>query len=146
MAKSATKKAKRDTKPTGRPKAEIDQKAFEGLCVLQCSKREMSNFFNVSDRTLERWCVETYKEPFVEVFTKKRVGGLISHRRAGFKLAQSNAAVWIFCSKNWLGMKDVPDDPEGAESVKPVKITIVERDASRCERPASEVPTCAEQV
>ena len=34
-----------------RPKKEIDQKEFEKLCALQCTKAEIAGFFNVSEDT-----------------------------------------------------------------------------------------------
>jgi hypothetical protein len=108
----------------GRPSAEIDKKTFEGLCGIQCSKKEICQFYNISSRTLERWCKKTYDKNFVAIFDEKRSIGLISHRRAGFELAKTNAAVWIFLSKNILGMRDQPQE-EDAESTKPQSVKII---------------------
>jgi len=97
-------------KKMGRPKIEIDQGIFEGLCGIQCSKKEICQVLNITKRTLERWCKRTYDMTFVAVFNEKRVTGIISLRRHGFKLAETNAAVWIFHAKNILGMTDrIPD-------------------------------------
>lgn len=89
-----------------RPRKEIDQKDFEKLCALQCTKEEMCGFFDVSDKTLESWCKRTYKEGFSEVFNQKRGRGKISLRRAQFRLAETNANMAIFLGKNYLGQTD----------------------------------------
>jgi hypothetical protein len=115
----------------GRPSAEIDKKTFEGLCGIQCSKNEICQFYNISTRTLERWCKSTYKKNFVAIFSEKRSIGLISHRRAGFELAKTNAAVWIFLSKNILGMKDNPQEDPANTTPTPVTVTIQTEDMSK---------------
>ena len=90
----------------GRPHIEIDKDQFEKLCSLQCTKEDIAGWFNVSEDTIERFCGREYNENFAVVFSKKRVPGLISLRKAGFDLAKKNAAVHIFYAKNYLGMKD----------------------------------------
>ena len=122
--------SKSKAKKMGRPKKEIDQKAFEGLCGLQCTKNEICEFFGISSKTLNKWCKEIYKQTFSLVFVKKGVTGKISHRRAGFKLAKTNAAVWIFLAKNMLGMKDQPIDDDDIPTASPVSVMIQVTDAS----------------
>lgn len=90
----------------GRPKKEIDMEQFEKLCGLQCTLEEICAWFNVTDKTLNSWCIENYEQTFSEVFAEKRNKGKISLRRAGFELAKKNAAVHIFYAKNYLGMRD----------------------------------------
>lgn len=97
----------------GRPKKHIDKKQFESLCALQCTQEEICNFFDVTDKTLTRWCKETYKCYFSEAFKKFSVGGKISLRRYQFKLAEKNTAMAIWLGKQWLGQKD-----EGVEREK----------------------------
>ena len=89
-----------------RPRKESDQKDFESLCALQCTKEEICGFFDVSDKTLENWCKRTYSEGFSEVFKKKRGKGKISLRRAQFRLAEKSASMAIWLGKQWLGQKD----------------------------------------
>lgn len=86
-----------------RPKKEINEESFEKLCALQCTKREVCFFFDVTEKTLMRWCRETYGESFSRIFQKKRVAGLISLRRAQFVLAMKSPAMAIFLGKNYLG-------------------------------------------
>lgn len=89
-----------------RPRKEIDQKNFESLCGLQCTKEEICSFFDVTDKTLESWCKRTYKAGFSEVFKQKRGKGKISLRRNQFRLAEKNANMAIWLGKQYLGQKD----------------------------------------
>lgn len=89
-----------------RPRKEIDQKNFESLCGLQCTKEEICGFFDVTDKTLESWCKRTYEAGFSEVFRQKRGKGKISLRRNQFRLAEKNANMAIWLGKQYLGQKD----------------------------------------
>ena len=99
-----------------RPLKELDKKQFENLCGLQCTKEEICSFFEVTDKTLERWCKRTYKAGFSEVFRQKRGKGKISLRRAQFRLAEKNANMAIFLGKQYLGQRDQPDTDVGRKN------------------------------
>lgn len=96
------------------PRKEIDRKNFENLCGLQCTKQEICDFFETTDKTLENWCKREYEAGFSEVFRQKRGLGKISLRRAQFQLAQKNASMAIWLGKNILGQKDTPDETSAA--------------------------------
>ena len=103
-----------------RPLKEISQKDFEKLCGLQCTKEEICGFFDVTDKTLERWCKRIYKQGFSEVFKQKRGAGKISLRRNQFELAKKNANMAIWLGKQYLDQRE-PDSrndgkPQGAEN------------------------------
>lgn len=101
-----------------RPLKEISQKDFEKLCGLQCTKGEICCFFDVTDKTLERWCKRTYRKGFSEVFEQKRGTGKISLRRSQFELATKNASMAIWLGKQYLGQRDAPEeDRDGAAFV-----------------------------
>ena len=117
-------------KKMGRPKKEIDQKAFEGLCGIQCTRPEVCQFFGITDKTLDRWCKATYNMTFSAIFKVKRGTGIVSLRRTGFELAKTNGSVYIFLSKNYLGLKDKPEGDEISEPL-PVSINIIHKDASK---------------
>lgn len=89
-----------------RPRKEIDQKQFEKLCGLQCTKDEICAFFDITDKTLDAWCRRIYKENFSVVFAKKRGLGKISLRRSQWRLAEKSPAMAIFLGKQFLGQKD----------------------------------------
>ena len=92
----------------GRPYKEIDKAQFENLCALQCTKSEICAWFDVTDKTLERWCKRTYGAGFSEVFAAKRGKGVISVRRALYQNAvqKGNVKAQIFWLKNHGGMTD----------------------------------------
>lgn len=89
-----------------RPRTEISRLEFEKLCALQCNLNEIASFFDCSPDTIERWCVREYGESFAETFAKKRGAGMISLRRAQFRLAEKSATMAIFLGKNYLGQED----------------------------------------
>lgn len=90
----------------GRPKKEIKQNEFEKLCGLQCTKEEICAFFEITDKTLDRWCKETYRRGFSDVFREKRGLGRISLRRKQWKLADKSATMAIFLGKQYLDQTD----------------------------------------
>lgn len=91
----------------GRPKIEIDQEQFEKLCAFQCTLEEISDWFRVSEDTIERWCESTYNKLFKEVYKEFQGRGKVSLRRMQFKIAEKNATMAIFLGKQYLGQKDV---------------------------------------
>jgi hypothetical protein len=108
------KKEKQDVKPVinkgGRPKKEIDQDQFEKLCEWQCTQSEICEWFGITDKTLTRWCKETYGVGFSEVFKVKRQKGLISLRRSQFELAKKNATLSIWLGKQYLGQRNIKEE------------------------------------
>lgn len=100
----------RPKKLEGKTKAEKDKirNDFEKLCLMQCTEAEICAFFDVTDKTLARWCKEEYGISFSEVYKSKSEAGKISIRRAQFQLAQKSAAMAIFLGKQYLGQKDNP--------------------------------------
>lgn len=91
---------------TGRPKIEINWKEAEKLCSLQCTQKEIADWFHISVDTLDRRLRQEQHMTFADFFQKNRVAGLISLRRNMFQMSQRSAAMAIFLGKNWLGMKD----------------------------------------
>lgn len=90
-----------------RPRKEIDQKQFENLCGLQCTKLEICGWFDITDKTLDSWCKRTYNKGFSEVYAQKREKGKISLRRAQFQLAEKgNATMLIWLGRQYLGQTD----------------------------------------
>ncbi len=89
-----------------RPRKEINKTEFERLCGLQCTKIEICDWFDITDKTLESWCRREYKKGFSEIFSEKRSKGKISLRRAQFQLAMKSPAMAIFLGKNYLGQSD----------------------------------------
>ena len=93
----------------GRPKKEIDQRVFESLCGIQCTQTEVCAVLDCDDKTLTKWCKETYNMSFSDVFAEKRKSGLVSLRRMQWKHAERNPAMAMFLGKNYLGQTDKQD-------------------------------------
>lgn len=108
--------------PGGRPPIEIDQKQFENLCGLQCTKEEIADFFGCSEDTIDRWCIRTYEKSFAVIFREKRSNGKISLRRKQWKLADKSAAMAIFLGKNILGQTDnvVVENPSQVSTIEKI--------------------------
>lgn len=111
-----------EKKKTGRPEKVIDRKQFESLCALQCTLFEVCSFFDVTDKTLSKWCHKEYGMSFSEIFAIKRGAGQISLRRSQFKLAEKNAAMAIWLGKQYLEQKDVVEvtDPEAFKRAREI--------------------------
>lgn len=94
----------------GRPRLEISAKTFEGLCSINCTKEEMCGVLGCDEKTLTKWCKETYGEGFSDIYKKKSANGKASLRRMQFKAAESgNATMQIWLGKQYLGQKDKQD-------------------------------------
>lgn len=92
---------------TGRPKIEINQDIFEGLCNIQCTLEEISGILRVSEDTIERWCRRTYSRTFADALKRLGATGRESIRRAQFKLALAgNPTMLIWLGKQILGQRD----------------------------------------
>ena len=101
----------------GRPRKEIKKEQFETLCGYQCTEEEICGVLDVSEKTLIKWCKETYGKTFSKVFAEKRMAGRVSLRRKQWKIADSNATMAIFLGKQFLGQSDNPivDEAETAD-------------------------------
>jgi len=89
-----------------RPKKQIDKRMFERLCSIQCTKDEMCNVFECDEKTLTRWCKETYGLSFSDAFKKESAGGKISLRRNQFRMSENNVTMAIWLGKQYLGQRD----------------------------------------
>lgn len=90
----------------GRPKKEIEITQFEGLCKIQCTKDEICGVFDIDEKTLTRWCKDTYGVGFSDIRRVKSAAGLASLRRAQFKLAENNASMAIWLGRQFLGQSE----------------------------------------
>ena len=94
-------------KKMGRPKIEISQSIFEGLCHIQCTKEEIAATLRCDEDTINTWCKETYKQTFSVVFDQKRKGGWSSLRRKQWEVALSgDKTMLIWLGKQYLGQSD----------------------------------------
>lgn len=94
----------------GRPRKNIDQQQFEGMCQIQATQNEICLVLGVSDKTLNAWCRRTYGKTFSDIFKQKRGIGKISLRRKQWKLAERSATMAIFLGKQYLDQRDFKED------------------------------------
>lgn len=108
----------------GRPKAVIDKKTFEGLCFIQATKEEICSIFDVNEKTLTRWCKDTYNCGFYDILKEKSAGGKSSLRRAQWQSAQKgNVVMQIWLGKNWLDQRDKVENTNNTEN-EPATINV----------------------
>lgn len=108
-----------------RPTKSISQKQFEQLCQIQCTKEEICAVLDVSDKTLDRWCKETYETSFSEIFSQKRKGGHASLRAKQWKLASKSPAMAIFLGKQFLGQTDKVETHFDASEVNAINKAMI---------------------
>ena len=96
-----------------RPKKRISQKQFESLCAIQCTKEEICDVLDVTEKTLNNWCKEIYGTSFSLVFNQKRALGKASLRRNQWKLAEKgNSTMLIWLGKQILKQSESPTQDE----------------------------------
>jgi hypothetical protein len=88
----------------GRKPAQIDLMELEKLCSLQCTDRELADWFGVSTRTIES---RKKRREFAEAIQRGRSKGRISVRRAQMKMLESgNGTMGVWLGKQMLGQRD----------------------------------------
>ena len=95
----------------------INKEQFERLCGMWCTLIEISEFFDVSEDTVETWCKKTYNETFSDVYKKKCSKGNISLRRWQMKSAEKgNVTMQIWLGKQHLNQKEkYPDEIDNTQ-------------------------------
>lgn len=78
--------------------------------MIQCTETEICSVLDVDDKTLARWCKQTYRRNFSEVFREKREGGKASLRRNQWKMSETNPTMAIWLGKQYLGQSDKRED------------------------------------
>jgi hypothetical protein len=95
-------------KKLGGQRKEIDYEQFEKLCNLQCTLAEISDFFCISEDTLEARVKEHYGQLFNVVRMQYLAVGKISLRRSQFETAvnKKNATMQIWLGQQYLGQSN----------------------------------------
>ena len=92
-----------------RPKKLINKSQFESLCAIQCTKEEICDVLQVTEKTLNNWCKEEYGESFSLIFKQKKSLGKTSLRRNQWKLAEKgNTTMLIWLGKQLLKQSENP--------------------------------------
>lgn len=91
----------------GQPKIEVNLDDFIKLCEMQCTRNEMTSFFDCEGSALDSWIKEHFNCNYTEIFERFRGKGLLSLRRSQFQLSERNVIMAIWLGKQYLGQKDV---------------------------------------
>lgn len=88
-------------------KNKIDKTTFEKLCGVWCTLDEIAGIFDVSEDTIERWCQDTYKTTFADIYKRKSSVGKVSLRRMQYDSAKKgNVTMQIWLGKQQLGQRE----------------------------------------
>jgi hypothetical protein len=100
---------KKNKKPVGRPKTEIDSEKLEELSALNCTMPEIAAYFRVPLRTLEDRV--RADQNLKDIIEKGRKDGMISVRRKQFQIMDqdNNVTMAIWLGKQLLGQRDKHD-------------------------------------
>ena len=101
----ATKKQDEpETRPVGRPPANIDENILLGLAKIHATQEECAAVLNLSPRTIIK---KLREEPYKEIWERGRAMGRASLRRLQWAHAQlknsAGVTMSIHLSKHWLG-------------------------------------------
>ena len=92
---------------------EFNKDIFEELCNIQCIKTEICAVFKCDEKTLTRWCNDTYGCGFSDIYKKLSEGGKSSLRRAQWKSAmKGTTSMLIWLGKQYLNQKETPGEDE----------------------------------
>ena len=116
--------------------AQIDMAELERLSAMQCTDEEISAWFGISTRTIER---RRKNARFAEVMDRGKAKGRISVRRMQMKLLEAgNATMGVWLGKNVLGQTDeVRHQINGG---KPFLLVLVQHSSSASEANQIEEP------
>lgn len=110
----------------------IKKDLFEQLCSMWCTLVEIAEFFDVSEDTVETWCVNTYGETFSETFKRKASKGKMSLRRWQFDSARKgNVTMQIWLGKQYLNQKETIDVNNNEISKLDEILKEIEKDANK---------------
>lgn len=103
----------------GRPPKQLDKDTFESLCFIQCTQSEICSVMKTTDKTLNKWCIDTYGEGFSDTYKKQSEDGKKSLRRLQFDSARKgNVTMLIWLGKQYLGQRDKTEYTENIASEK----------------------------
>jgi len=91
----------------GRPKIEIDIDLLDKYCAIMCTAEEISNLFECSTDTLNRFCNDKFDCTFAVYYKRKSALGKRSLRRWQYGAAEKgNVTMLIWLGKQYLGQSD----------------------------------------
>lgn len=102
---------------------EIDWDNFKKLCQMHCTRKEIANFLEITEKTLTERCKVQFGMLFSEIYDQYTAEGKISIRRKQFEVGMTgNVVMLIWLGKQHLGQRDKKDD--GESTITEVKVTM----------------------
>jgi AraC-like DNA-binding protein len=101
-------------KPTGRPRIELDDRAFEqvvALARLHCTRADVAQVLGMSVSTLHRRLVERGHAGFDSLYQQGAAEARVRLRALQYQSAlNGDVRMLIWLGKQWLGQKDVVEE------------------------------------
>ena len=105
--------------PAGRKRKTVDWVVFDKLCAIQCTRKELANFFCMDEDTIQAIVKREKGCDFSAYYDQKSVPGKISIRRKQFQIAENgHVAMLIWLGKQWLGQSEKIESKE----LQPIKL------------------------
>jgi hypothetical protein len=99
-----------------RPRKELNWIELDKLCLIHATRKEISDWFECSEDTIDRRCQEEFGISFAAYYDQKSVNGKMSLRRKQYEQAMcGNTTMLLWLGKQYLGQKDkqeVSTDPQ----------------------------------
>lgn len=90
-----------------RPRKDFDWNEVDKLCAIHCTRREIADWFDMSEDTVDRRCQEEHGVSFAAYYEQKKSPGKISLRRKQYQKAMDgDTSMLIWLGKNWLDQTD----------------------------------------
>ena len=103
----------------GRPRKELDFKELDKLCAIHATRKEIADWFECSEDTIDRRCMENFGITFASYYEQKAVNGKMSLRRKQFESAMAgNVTLMIWLGKQYLGQSDKQDVSQTIQEIK----------------------------
>lgn len=91
----------------GRPRKEFNWDEFDKLCGIHATQREVADWFEMSEDTVDRRIKEQFGVTFAEHVKQRQAPGKISLRRKQYEMAMNgNVTMLIWLGKQYLGQAD----------------------------------------
>lgn len=89
---------------TGRPQSQINKDYFERMCGLVFTQKEICTVLRVSEKTLRKFCKQTYGKGFKEVYNELIAPSKAKLRQWQFDAAEKgNVEMLKWLGVNYLG-------------------------------------------
>ena len=109
-----------------RPRKELNWDELAKLCAIHATKKEIADWFECSEDTIERRCMEEFGISFAVYYDQKTASGKMSLRRKQYEQAMSgNTTMLLWLGKQYLKQKDKQENEVLIGDSSGVHISII---------------------